>query len=267
MRNLITKAIFLPFIFTIFLTQHPLKAQCLDDEVIFEFTGDLQEWVVPPMVHQIRIMAKGGNGGQGMDNGGFGALIETLIPVTPGQVLTILVGGRGMDGDFSSTTVLGQTINIRRPGGGGGGSFVRDGTNNILIAAAGGGGGGRDASVGTSNAGNHGGINLGTMAPTEPNTTGGMGGMAGGGGNNGGIAGGAGGGGFLFNGMNGPFAAGIIAPTGGQAIMDGGDGGNGFLPIVAPFFSGGDGGYGGGGGGGLNGGGGGGGYNGGGGGA
>ncbi|HMQ08639.1 MAG TPA: hypothetical protein PKC30_15170 [Saprospiraceae bacterium] len=47
--------------------------------------------------------------------------------------------------------------------------------------------------------------------------------------------------------MNGPFAAGIIAPTGGQANIDGGDSGDGFLPITAPFLSEGDGGYGGGG--------------------
>ncbi|HMQ08638.1 MAG TPA: hypothetical protein PKC30_15165 [Saprospiraceae bacterium] len=56
-----------------------------------------------------------------------------------------------------------------------GGSLVWVGTNNLLLAATGGGGGGRDAPVGSSNAGNHGGIDLATMAPTEPNTTGGMG--------------------------------------------------------------------------------------------
>lgn len=237
----------------VFAFSASLFGQCLGTTTSFSFIADsIQRYVVPPGIAEIRIVARGGSGGDGVGVGGRGALVESYIPVSPGMVLNVLVGGRGSDG----------TGNF--PGGGGGGSFVWEGASNLFVAAAGGGGGGGSlTALGTNNAGNAGGIDLVGMLPTPPLNSGGVGGMTGGGGGNGGIGGGAGGAGFLNNGTNGLIGSGV-SPTGGQAIVSGGDGGTGF---VQSANIGGAGGFGGGAGGGLNGGGGGGGYNGGGGGA
>ncbi len=253
-------AMFMLFVSTLSFSVSAQTPACLGVTTTFDSTGTVQTWVVPPFTTKIRIVATGASGGQGDDNGGLGAVVETVMPVTAGQVLSILVGGRGGNGTTQGAGVT------RRPGGGGGGSFVWEGASNLLVAAAGGGGGGRDAILGVSNAGNNGGINLVTMMPTAPIMSGGVGGMLGGGGGNGGLAGGAGGAGFNNSGMNGLITMPAVSPFGGQAIILGGAGGAGFFEAIAAR-RGGNGGYGGGGGGGFDGGGGGGGYNGGGGGA
>ena len=231
--------------------------------VTFSYIPDsIQTYIVPPSTSKIRIVSRGGSGGQGNDNGGYGAIVETIVPATGGQVLSIIVGGAGGDGGETGS----GRLFVRRPGGGGGGSFVWEGASNLLSAAGGGGGGGRDAIIGASNAGNNAGIDLVTMLPTAPMNSGGMGGMTGGGGGNGGALGGAGGAGFLFDGASGLIAGFDISPGGGEAPVNGGAGGNGFFDFLFSV-NGGRGGFGGGGGGGTQGGGGGGGYNGGGGGA
>ncbi len=162
-----------------------------------------------------------------------------LTAVTPGEQLTILVGGQS-----------GVATGLRR--GGGGGSFVWRGTGaislaNVLLAAGGGGGvglvpgpGGQDALLTTSGG-------AGTGPGSGAGGTGGIGGQ-GGVSNVSGLVGG-GGGGILTSGTAGTGFGGTPG-QGGTAISLGGAGG-------AP-----DGGFGGGGGGGRSGGGGGGGsYN------
>lgn len=229
-------------------------AQCLGTTTTFNYADTfLQTYIVPPGIDEVRIVARGGSGGLGEGPGGYGAVVEAYVAVTPGQVLNILVGGVGGNG-------AGVT-GARLPGGGGGGSFVWDGASNLFVAAGGAGGGGGDLNVvGTSFTGNNGGIDLTTMDPTPPINVGGAGGMTGGGGANGSGAlgvGGAGGAGYNTNGSNGTGGA-ALSPKGGIAIVNGGAGGRGYL---SGTNIGGAGGYGGGGGGGFVGGGGGGGYN------
>ncbi|HPN70953.1 MAG TPA: hypothetical protein PLZ32_15600, partial [Saprospiraceae bacterium] len=201
-------AMFMLFISTLSFSVNAQTPACLGVTTTFDSTGTVQTWVVPPFTTKIRIVATGASGGQGDDNGGLGAVVETVMPVTAGQILSILVGGRGGNGTTQGAGVT------RRPGGGGGGSFVWEGASNLLVAAAGGGGGGRDAILGVSNAGNDGGINLVTMMPTAPIMSGGVGGMLGGGGGNGGLAGGAGGAGFNNSGMNGLITMPAVSPFG-----------------------------------------------------
>src|SRR5688572_18366612 len=71
----------------------------------FAFTGSPQTYVVPDGVCAVTIVARGAEGGQGADGaeplipGGLGAEVSGTIAVTPGQVLTVDVGGAGGDGE------------------------------------------------------------------------------------------------------------------------------------------------------------------------
>jgi hypothetical protein len=138
------------------------------------FTGpDIQQFVVPDgvtVLHVEAFGASGGNGGtceeEGCGTGGAGGLgahITADVPVTPGEVLTVIVGGRGTPGPvLPNVTCEGTLVDggaggtgagdggaggcPAAPGGGGGGWAVivrgDELTNGVLVAAAGGGGGG-----------------------------------------------------------------------------------------------------------------------------
>ena len=101
----------------------------LSAQTTFNYTGTLQYYTVPVGVTSIRIEARGAQGGSVTvacaATGGLGAQMIGDFAVTPGEVLTILVGGQG------------QTNG--EDGGGGGGSFVVR-TGNIPLIVAGGGG-------------------------------------------------------------------------------------------------------------------------------
>jgi hypothetical protein len=187
--------------------------------VNFSFTGGVQTWTVPANVFSIRIKTRGATGGGATsagNNSGGGAVIEGEYTVSAGQVLTILVGGRGTNGDNeaggggSTGVYIGSTLYIVA-GGGGGEDNTGSGGNGL--AAANGSNGGNDA-VGTApgctgvgngqggsggNAGNH-----GEPCAGFPHGGGGGGGLngagaspagtnSGGGGRQGSISGGAGG--------------------------------------------------------------------------
>lgn len=95
----------------------------------FNHTGALQTYTVPDGVTTITIDAYGAQGGNNTTasfSGGYGARAKTTLSVTPGQVLSILVGAKG--GDYGSGA------------GGGGGSFVVNASNAALVVAGGGGG-------------------------------------------------------------------------------------------------------------------------------
>ena len=216
----------------------------------FAYTGSLQSFIVPAGVTSIDVTANGAQGGGG---GGLGASIKGTVAVTPGETISVLVGGTG--GSYSNGN-----------GGGGGGSFVWKNTGNVLLVAAGGGGG-------TSNNSNASVGGPGSATNTPTNSINGSGNTAGGSGGNGGSggagtlngesypAGGGGGAGWLSNGGNGLFTYGA---TGGLTPLNGGNGGTGFNPCGSVNIPGGFGGGGGaggcsgasGGGGGYNGGGG-----------
>lgn len=90
----------------------------------FNYTGALDAYTVPAGVAGIRIEVRGGQGG---NDGGLGAIMIGDFTVTPGEELTILVGG------------VGETEGLIRSGGGGG-SFVVNASDEPLIIAGGGGG-------------------------------------------------------------------------------------------------------------------------------
>lgn len=170
-------------------------------------------YTVPAGVTCITVKAWGAGGGGGGGgaarlggNGGGGGYAESTINVTPGQQLTIRVGGNGNGGATGT-----GTDNSGSGGSGGGYSGVFTGTpsqaNAIVVAAGGGGGGGGDNQTAAPNAGagGAGGANTGA-------TGGGGGGTVGGGGGGTLAAGGAAG-----NGDG--------TPTAGSALT-GGNGGN-----------------------------------------
>ncbi|MEJ9233439.1 hypothetical protein LAV79_29600 [Peribacillus butanolivorans] len=236
MQDNIMKEILLQFKFRNVLGLIPLAQPVLLSTQTF--TGPLFTTVtVPSAATTARITAIGAAGGNGGGNttlgtnggaGGRGASIQGSFSVTPGEILSILVGQRGQDG---GTGPLDQNGG----GGGGGGSFIWRGTGfpdlslaSLLIAAGGGGGGGE----GDNTNGNPG-IDATTDLDGTAGNPGGAGGMNGNGGAAG--SGGGGGAGILTDGGNG-FGGG----QGGTAINAGGAGGiNGLFPGGAGGFGGG----------------------------
>lgn len=102
----------------------------------FNYTGTVQTFTVPACVTTVTISAagaQGGSGGAGGINGGNGASISSVsFPVFPGDVLNVIVGQAGTNGNTVSNCA----------GGGGGGTAVYDSTASALLVEMGGGGGG-----------------------------------------------------------------------------------------------------------------------------
>ena len=214
------------------------------------YTGSSRTFTVPSGVTSITIDVRGAQGGtEGIYTGGLGARMQGTFAVSPGQVLTVVVGGAG----FASYN----------SGSGGGGSGVLFGAIPWIIAGGGGGG--------TANGSENGGPGLTT---TTGGASSGPGGLGGSGGQKGYMPGdcgwAAGGGGFTSNGYGGdgswdggPLPGGLGTFGGARGWLSGGAGGiNGgcsfAYPNSGPFGCGGGGcgSYGGGGGGGYSGGGG-----------
>ncbi|MCX6730706.1 MAG: hypothetical protein NTZ55_02575, partial [Candidatus Roizmanbacteria bacterium] len=169
--------------------------------------------------------------------GGGGAYSFSVLPVMPGETITVSVGGGGSTGACGAGTAggvggsggygtggrggaAGSTGSSCSGGGGGAGSFVLRGST-VLLAAAGG-GGGAGAEGGSAGPGGGGGVNGGAGAYGAGGTTnanqsvnGAVGGSVGGGDASGG--GGAGGG---YNG-----GTGGAAPSGDSLGGGGGAGG------------------------------------------
>lgn len=130
----------------------------------FSFTGAAQSYVVPAGVTQIRILARGAQGGDviaasGADEGGLGATMQGDFAVIPGTTLTVVVGGKGNPELYTS--------------GGGGASGVSNGSTPLIVAGAG-------AGVDFQNT-NYIGKNAVTTQNGQPgNAGGGAGGTAGG---------------------------------------------------------------------------------------
>jgi len=152
----------------------PSATAAAPQTVNFAYTGGEQQWVVPAGVTSVRIAATGARGGTGSPSfaGGTGARAVASVPVTPGQVLYVEVGGQGVNGVRGSNAVVAggfngggsapQSSNYFGGGGGGGASDVRlvprlQGGASLpsrLVVAAGGGGGGGGDDGGTGGAGN-----------------------------------------------------------------------------------------------------------------
>ena len=115
---------------------------------VFNFTGGTQTFVVPAGVTQVRIDAAAAQGGSGetddgLDDGGDGGEIEATIDVTPGETLTVVVGGKGISPKHDFEVAAGGfngggDARISEHAGGGGGGDKNSGN--------GGGGGSSHAS-------------------------------------------------------------------------------------------------------------------------
>lgn len=132
------------------------------DTIPFAFMGAKQLWRVPPGITSATFDlcgAEGGGGGSLFPQspttlGGLGAHVVATLPLTPGTLLSIMVGGSGGapyvetggfngggSGDYQSAGTFWSLA-----GGGGGASDVRVGgdglSDRVLVAGGGGGGGG-----------------------------------------------------------------------------------------------------------------------------
>jgi prepilin-type N-terminal cleavage/methylation domain-containing protein len=213
----------------------------LSGSVKFDYTGNIVNWTVPAGVTKINIITKGAQGGYvnyeanvfdpntgewlGAENkatiGGKGAYVSADFTVTPGQVLSILVGQQ----PDSPASDYGYSF----PGGGGG-TFVALGSNYttatpLLVAGGGGaaagdwwgfgdtGQGGQVSNINSS--GDGGGYNPGTNGNGAPSVecAGGGGGFYTSGGNDT----------MYYNGFESPDYAGVGA--GGLGFRQGGAGG------------------------------------------
>jgi hypothetical protein len=145
----------------------------------FKYTGAVQYWVVPNGITSINVSVFGAAGGLATtDNitgdgiGGLGGSVKGNISVTPGETLTIRVGGRGTD---ANDTISGSggfngggngaayyDFYTSASGGGGGASDITrigiDAMSQKLVVGAGGGGTGTDCEL-TLNGGDGGGLN------------------------------------------------------------------------------------------------------------
>ena len=165
--------------------------------VVFNYTGGFQSFTAGATgIYDITaIGAQGGTGFQG-GTGGLGAKVAGDFTLTKGEVLSILVGGRGQDGLGAGGFDSG--------GGGGGGSYVNvpGSQNNYLpLAVAGGGGGGGPDGLGNGIAGQAGRSGTASNPDNNEGGTNGTGGSTGFGG-----TGGSGGAGEFTRGGDSPEA-------------------------------------------------------------
>jgi hypothetical protein len=198
----------------------------------FAHTGKIEVYTVPDGVTALRIQAVGARGGEGTPSSGFpdrfgpgrGASVEGEFAVSPGETLTVLVGGEG-----EGAQIINGGFGQIAAGGGGGGSAVWRGetgadlTASSLLLAAGGGGGegsyqkaGRDASATSGDGGGTGTHYSGSFPGGHDGSGGGAYPCIGGGGGGAGV-----------------FGGGTAAGAGGQGCYGAGAGGRGGAPLAA----------------------------------
>ncbi len=113
------------------------------DSVVFNYTGTIQYFVVPPGITSVNIKAWGAQGGTSyVGSVNYGGYAAGDIAVTPGETLYVYVGEQptGINGGYN-----GGGNGDSGGKGGGGASDVRKGGNALtdrIIVAAGAGGGG-----------------------------------------------------------------------------------------------------------------------------
>ena len=230
-------------------------------KVTFSYSGANQTWTVPAGVTEVGVRlwgpGGGGSGGSGLKNtGGAGGYVSARLAVTPGDVLTIIVGGRGVFNN-SPYTAGGSLYGNVAGGFGGGGRGYCVGDNSFCGGSGGGrtavrnnagvevlvaGGGGAGACSTLARKGGPGGELTGyDGGPTQGDGTGGVGGtqtQGGAGGANGGAVlgspgsqyaagdghtgGGAGGGSGWYGGGGGTlFASDLTGGGGGSSYYNG----------------------------------------------
>lgn len=228
------------------LTTIPANLALADstNEILFNYTGGMQQWVVPEGVTSIDVDVRGAQGGTAADYyddtggpGGPGGRVETTLSVTPGETLYIYVGGAGSGGvgGYNGGGSGGSGGGYGGSGGGGGASDIRQGgnalSNRIVVAGGGGGGKGYYASAPTGPYG--GGLGGGLVGGDGPNhfdaAYGGKGGTQSSGGDGGsegtstyGHAGYSGS--LSLGGAGGPYYASGVGGGGGGGYYGGGGG-------------------------------------------
>lgn len=202
----------------------------------FNHTGADQSFVVPSGVTGLSVSMWGAGGGE---RGGSGAFVSGILNVTPGETLTLIVGGGGAVSPIPGTTgnayggggsgFSSGLINTSISNGGGGGrSGIRDSGNVELVTAAAGGGG-------NFSSGGGGGGGLTTGGSASIGAKGGVGTQSAGGAAASGTTSATAGSAFQGgNGNNDPVGAG--GGGGGSGFFGGGGGGN-----ISNFGSGGGG--------------------------
>lgn len=215
----------------------------------FAYTGSYQSYTIPQGVYSIKVEAWGAQGGG--ETGGKGGYATGDIPVTPGEVLRVYVGGRGATGTcvYTSNCMTGGFNGGGNGGGsdvsstghgGGGATDVRRSPYDLasrIIVAGGGGARGGERSTGVGAGGDGGGLTGGngyvcTNCSGSPVGGPGSGGTQASGGS-GGIAGAysvsypglAGGAGSLGQGGNSPSCWYSGSGGGGGGYYGGGGGG------------------------------------------
>jgi hypothetical protein len=210
----------------------------------FGFTGAPQTWTVPAGITAVRIYAVGAGGG-GVTTGasdpvtgalptggplsvaGLGAMVSAEVPVTPGEVLSMTVGGEGGSGDGAAGYGGGgQGGSSEYDGGGGGASEAARGSapGSPIVVAGGGGGAGTGATFSNGQGGSGGGLASEAESGEEGLEAGGFPGASAGGGGEGATAA-AGGSGGRSGGASGTLGAG--GPGAGSCTHGGGGGGGG----------------------------------------
>jgi hypothetical protein len=147
--------------FTLAITSLSTLAQTTQT---FNYTGDVQTFVIPSCVTSITfdvIAASGGAGAPGCNTalfatGGLGGRVQGTLPVNGGDTLYIYVGGVGADDNGSSAAggfngggnaLMESQYTYYGGGGGGGASDIRLNDTTLsdrVIVAGGGGGAGQD---------------------------------------------------------------------------------------------------------------------------
>lgn len=102
--------------------------------------GSPQTYTVPAGITKLNVVATGGGGGgnRGNNRGGLGAVVQATVTVVPGEVLTIVVGSRGVDSNNNGSSSVGGAGGYN---GGGNGSYTGGGgggATDLRRAAAGG---------------------------------------------------------------------------------------------------------------------------------
>jgi len=114
---------------------------CPSGTQTFSFTGGVQTFSVPACVSTLNVDVYGAQGGSGNSmNQNYGGRVQTTLQVTPGETLSIYVGGQGTLGSGGYNG--GGSGDAGGYGGGGASDIRRGGTSlNDRIVVAGGGGG------------------------------------------------------------------------------------------------------------------------------
>lgn len=129
-------------------------------EIVTEiiYSGSAQYFMVPPGVTLLDVSLTGASGGSAINGpwflatayGGRGSVISCTIPVIPGDIYQVNIGGTGEYAGVAGWNGGGTGGRCMESGGGGGSTDLRNGSYDItdrLVVAGGGGGGERYGSA------------------------------------------------------------------------------------------------------------------------